>query len=194
MRKVCLVLGMTGEGKTTLSKTIRARFPRSITLDPRGEYGGEVFTDFRSMYDRLAPVFDTWEQERFKLVARFRSDADVNALFKFCNLVYDLLLVVEETESYLNPKRMNRDYLDLIMYGRHIDVSLLAVARRSMELCVDLRAQATSIYTFRQIEPRDLVTAAAYGFDPAVVTGLPPHHYAWLHENLLAVLPRAPGN
>ena len=126
-----------------------------------------------------------WERTRFSLTCRFTNDNDVESGLKFTRSLTDILLVIEETEIYLNPRNPNRDLVEYIRYGRHYDVSLLCVARRSMEFNIDLRAQASSIYSFRQIEERDLQVLADYGFNPDEVRNLQPHTTALIGEDFL---------
>lgn len=46
---------------------------------------------------------------------------------------------------------------DVVQYGRHYGVALLAAARRSVRVHVDIRSQADTFFIFRHHEPRDLL-------------------------------------
>jgi len=54
-----------------------------------------------------------------------------------------------------------------------------------MELNISLRSEATSIYTYRQIEERDLQVIGAYGFDTEIVRNLEPHRCVFIGEDFL---------
>lgn len=45
---------------------------------------------------------------------------------------------------------------DVVQYGRHYGVALLAAARRSARVHIDVRSQADTFFLFRHHEPRDL--------------------------------------
>lgn len=185
MRRVVLILGKQGEGKTTLAKRIRELYDRSITFDPRGEYEGTIFTEFLPAARYIQERFDSWKTEKFQIVLRLKSDRDVLAATGFMRALAGVLVVLEETEIYLNPKSPNRDIIELIRYGRHEDMSLLCVARHSMEFSSDLRFSATSIYTFMQDEPYYLKILSKYGIDPEAVKGLPSHRYLCIRDDFL---------
>ncbi len=180
-RTVVLILGRTGSGKTTLAKEIMQQFPRRITLDPLEEYNsGVIVRDFTRLYEYLTrPGFDA-ERDPFVLTFRARSTVDREFLFKFVKEMNDILLTVEEAEIYLDPRSLNEDFSDLINYGRHREISLLAIARRVPEISIEFRAQITEFITFRQFEPRDLDLLERYGFNREEVKNLEEHKYAVL--------------
>jgi hypothetical protein len=126
-----------------------------------------------------------WDREKFSLTCRFDNDVDNDSALELTRSLPDILLVIEETEIYLNPRNPNRSIIEHIRYGRHWNVSLLCVARRSMEFNIDLRAQASSIYSFRQIEERDLQVLNEYGFNVEQVRNLKPHTTALVGEDFL---------
>lgn len=184
-REIYVVLGMPGHGKSTLSHHLMNLHDRVIVLDPKGEYAGDVVHTFDSFRELLVPYLENWESEKFKIVCRYFRQDDVTKLFEVCNVLTQFLLVVEETEMYLNPQKMDANFMDMIRGGRHGEISLLCVARRSMELNVDLRAAATCLFSFRQQEPHDLRIAEAYGFNAEILQKLQKYQYAWKGENPL---------
>jgi len=180
MRKVILILGKTGCGKTTLSKKIRSKFSRVLTLDPLHEYDGTIIenlSDFFTLADSFKGNND------FNYTCRFESDIDVEYLFKFSCIYEDFLFVIEEAEIYLDPRSINKDFLWLIRYGRHKNISLLCVARRVPEITIDFRAQCSSIISYKQTEPNDLKLLNDYGFDSDKILNLSDHEYVILGEN-----------
>jgi hypothetical protein len=183
-RKVFVILGKTGSGKSTLARSILDKFSRIITLDPLGEYEGNIITSWRVLVDTLEPLYDNWGNEHFNISCRFTTDEDVEYLFRLMWELHDVLFVVEETEIYLDPRKPNKAFSRLINYGRHRHISLLCVARRVPELSVQLRSQATSIITFRQSEPRDLQLLELYGFNQEAVKTLGDYEYLGVGESI----------
>jgi hypothetical protein len=163
---------------------VRSKFAKVITLDPLHEYDGDIFFEFDATVNRIRSCFDDWQGSTFNITCRYHNDDDIESFFKLCCQLPDVLVCVEETEIYLNPRAPNKDFLWMINYGRHRNISLLCIGRRVPELSISLRAQATSIYTFTQTEPRDLQLLEAYGFDQNEVQSLPQYHYKLIGEEL----------
>lgn len=183
MRKVYLVLGKTGSGKTTLAKEIRKKFNRIITLDPLKQYDGVIFKTFRELYEHIQSRLDQWEFLEFSYTCRFQSDEEYEQVFAMARTLNNFLLVVEETDMFLKPRDPDSNFMWLINYGRHRNISLLCVGRRAPEITIGMRAQATSVVTFRQNEPNDLKLLEAYGFEPGRVSKLEQFKYEYVGEN-----------
>lgn len=179
-RRVTLIFGRTGAGKSTMARKLSGKERRILILDPLGEFSGTVFHDFDTfaayMAERLDPSHD------FRIVCRFSEDVDVEYFFILARQIRCFTLCIDEAEIYLDPRSMNEDFLWIIRYGRHKEISLIAVARRVPELSVDLRAQASTIITFLQSEPRDLKNLEGYGFNPDRVRSLPLFQYLTIGE------------
>lgn len=167
-RKVVLVLGQTGTGKSTLTKIIRKKFHRVITLDPMEEYEGQVMNS----YDEFIDFFLNEPPRSFNLVLRFTTQEEILYTFKSVWDIQDVLFVVEEIELYLDPRDPNEDFDRLISFGRHHNIHLLGISRRFVEISTKFRAQCTSIFTFKQFLRRDLDALEDMGFDPERVKNL----------------------
>jgi len=159
-REVIIIFGKTGSGKSYHAKKIISGFSRVVILDPMAEYeGGLIFDDFES----LTNYYLENTPEDFKFICRFTNDMDINFLFKMLFEVKDLLLVCEEAEIYISPFSKQGNFLRLIRYGRHSEISLLLIARRTAELSKDVRAQVTKLVSFEQTEPDDLANMEKLG-------------------------------
>jgi len=153
-REVIIIFGKTGSGKSYYAKKIISSFSRVIILDPMAEYeDGLIFEDFESLADYYLQIVP----DDFKFICRFTNDNDINFLFRIVFEIKDLLLVCEEAEIYISPFSKQSNFLKLIRYGRHSEISLLLIARRASELSLDVRAQVTKLISFVQTDPNDLI-------------------------------------
>lgn len=203
-RKAILDVGQSGTGKTRVSKMIAERFDRRFVLDPLGEYSGTVF-------ESMAEVFDYFEAnpklEKFAIILRSSDESDADFFFKLAwtmgNAEKDLLVVVEEANIYMDPRRKFPSFLQLVSRGRHRMIHLLCVSQRVPEVLISFRAQATTIICFRQSEPSDLDHLQEWNsevFDPETVKNLTPfdgrfsepvegNHYLLIGEPLDEIRP-----
>lgn len=168
-RKVLLITGKTGTGKSRLVKKLRATYDRSIVLDPHEEYDGTIFFDFISFNSYISEHRD---DRQFSIVCRFADETDIDYLFRSIWWVGDVTFIVEESNLFLDPRSKNDGFLKLTSQGRHVRVSLLCVSQRVPELPISFRAQKHTIVTFRQEEPYDLDMLELYGFDSEKVANL----------------------
>lgn len=171
-RTIRLIFGRTGYGKSYLAKFLIKSEKRVLIIDPMLEYdSGLIFTTFED----LISYYREHKPETFKFICRFKSDLEIEFAFRFCSIVGNLLLVVEEAEIYISPFARSTNFLDIVRYGRHNSISILGIARRTSELSADLKAQVNTIYSFNQILPRDIKLMEEMGF--INIDKLPPHEY-----------------
>ena len=160
-RKIILIFGRTGSGKSYLAKRLIKKFDRVIIIDRMLEYESDnIFYKF----DDLLDYFLKEKPNKFNFVCRFESDNDIELLFKFCWYVKNLMLVVEESELYISPYQKQSEFLKLIRYGRHRNISIIAIARRVVELSNDVKANADTIISFKQILKKDIDYLRNLGF------------------------------
>lgn len=159
-REIKLIFGKTGSGKSFLVKNkILPLFTRLVIVDPQQEYEGLVFFSFED----LSTYHLENSPETFRYVARFSSDLDIEYLFKWCYVIGNLCLVVEEAEQYISPYAKSNSFLYLVRYGRHKSISIIGIARRLSELSTDFKAQVNEIISFKQTLPLDLKLAEQLG-------------------------------
>lgn len=152
MREIKIVYGKTGTGKSFYVKSIIDKLERVIIIDPKSEYEGTIFFTLSDLID----YFENIRPKNFKISCRFESDIEIELLFKFCNIIENVTLVVEEAEIYISPYSKSSNFLDLCRYGRHHNISIIGVARRTAELSINFRSLVTEIISFKQTEPLDL--------------------------------------
>lgn len=170
-RKVILDVGQAGTGKTRIAKELSERFPRVLILDPLDEYNGTVFY---TMGEVLEYFEANPNMERFRVALRNSDENDADYLFALAWSLKNVLVVVEEANIYMDPRKRFPSFLRLISQGRHNMVHLLCVAQRVPEVLISFRAQKTTLVTFWQEEPSDLDHLEDWGFDPEEVKNLTP--------------------
>jgi hypothetical protein len=181
-RRVIVIVGRTGTGKTTLAKSIMARHSRVIVLDPLEEYGGVVCRNMDEFF-RYFSVLDSPETDPFRVSCRFETEGDIDTLFKAVWILRNVLFVVEEIDTFIRPREQLTPFMQLIRRGRHRRINILGIGQRVPQFSIDLRAQFTTFVTFQQEEPGDIETLVKYGFNLEEVNKLDNHAYLYRREN-----------
>ncbi len=160
-RKIILIFGRTGSGKTYFAKKLINKLSRVIIIDKMFEYNeGNIFYNINDLIDYILKN----KPETFKIICRFESDTDIETLFELVWYLKNLVLVVEESELYISPYQKQSKFLKLIRYGRHKAISIIAIARRVVELSNDVKANADKIISFKQILKKDIDYLKQLGF------------------------------
>lgn len=160
-RKIILIFGRTGSGKSFLVKRMLKKLERVIIIDAMSEYESDlIFYNSLDLIDYLVNV----KPKTFKIVCRFENDNDFETLFQIVWYLKNIYLVVEESELYISPYQKQSNFLKLVRYGRHRNISIIAVARRVVELSNDVKANASEIISFKQILSKDIKYLQELGF------------------------------
>jgi DNA helicase HerA-like ATPase len=171
-RQVILIFGKTGSGKSYLTKQLLSQFNRVIVFDPKEEYSGFTVHSFAE----FVVYFEMEPQGRgdFMIVCRFRDMEDYQRAATACFTLEDLVLVLEECELFLSSYDQDSDepINKIISTGRHARLSVIALGRRPSEIPIRIRAQCSTIVTFKQTERADLYQLASWGFDAEEVREL----------------------
>lgn len=168
-RTVKIVFGRTGSGKTTLVKKMIVGIDRLIIVDALNEYEGTTIVyslkEFANFFLQNPNI------KTFNIICRFHNmdfnSNDAETFDKFFELVFhigNLTLVVEESEIYISAKQQKNSFNNLVKYGRHKDISIIAVARRVTELSNELKAQMNECYSSNQVLIKDIVYLKELGF------------------------------
>lgn len=135
---------------------------RFLILDPMREFTNPENPD---KYIEGTHV-DSWEALRESKDCRIvysplDLDSGEDTIEAVCTLAEgyrDITIGIDELDSYLGGSRVScpSALYRCAMYGRHFNVSIIAIARRPMNLPINLTSQVSEVYTFQHTEPRDL--------------------------------------
>lgn len=161
-RKIILIFGRTGSGKSSYVKGLIKKISRLIVIDALHEYNDGII--FYTLQDFLDYLDRNLKADGFRYIIRFSNDEELELLFDLIFYIGNLTLVVEEAEIYISAYVKQSNFLRLIRYGRHKAISIIAVARRVTELSNDVRSQANQIISFKQILKKDIDYLKNLGF------------------------------
>lgn len=154
-KKIILIFGKRGSGKSYLANKLIENEPRLMIFDTMSEYeNGIVFGT--EDYEQCIGFWRHVYRQRFKLIYRpINPDAEIE---KICDLVYSLgnsCFLVEEIDCYCNAYRISETFAAIVQRGRHKNITLIGVTQRPYGIHRLLTSQAKEIYVFNTNEPRD---------------------------------------
>lgn len=154
-KKIILILGQRGSGKSCLAKSLIGKGNRYVIYDVLGEYSEsgivcESFSEFRGVFLRLY-------LDRFRIVYQpLNPSGDFD---KICDLLFecgDLTFLVEEIDTFCSSQEIGDNFANIIQRGRHKEISLIGVSQRPYGIHRLITSQAKEIYSFIHREPRDI--------------------------------------
>lgn len=157
--RIIIILGKTGQGKSTLTKQLVKNEKRLVIIDPKQEYEGTIVETFEDFHDFIIKN----DGQPFKVICRYQNSIDHDYTFNLLKNIPNVCLVVEEIQIYVSPYIKDSPFLDLLRYGRHNHIKVIAIARRFSEFSADLTGLAEKVYTFKQTSPLDIQTCKKYG-------------------------------
>lgn len=154
-KKVIIIIGKRGSGKSFLTNKLIETEPRFIVYDTMSEYErGVVFG--AENYNEFLEFWRKTYRSRFRLIYRpLKPDAEID---RVCDLVYDLgncCFVVEEIDCYCSSNQISDKFAAIIQRGRHKNITLIGVTQRPYGINRLLTAMAKEVYVFNTNEPRD---------------------------------------
>jgi len=151
------IMGMTGYGKTYLTRKIISQHKRYLVIDPKLD----------DHYDSLFPLYNLKDvanaliQKEFQFVYRsekFTSNMATfyEPLFRMMYLVPDVLMVVDEIPFFMSPHYISPALQALFLRGSKTGVSILWNAQRPVHVHGDALSQSECVISFRQTHWNDL--------------------------------------
>lgn len=155
-KKIILIIGKRGSGKSYLAKKLIANERRLLVYDIMSEYTqGIVFgTESNIMFRRL------WKKTyrgNFRLIYRpIRPKQEIEMLADLVFALGYMTFLVEEIDSICTSFEIPEIFGRIVQRGRHRNITLIGVTPAPFGINRDLTRQAKEIYIFRTTEPRDI--------------------------------------
>jgi len=154
-KKIQLVIGKRGSGKSVLTKYLIRDTKRLVVYDIMTEYAAGVTCD-----DTDRHYLEFWRQVYrgdFRIIYRpLKVKEEIAWLAEAIFALGDLTFVVEEIDSICTSFDMPEAMQAIIQRGRHKNIELIGVTPAPFGIHRDLTRQAKSIYIFKTNEPRDI--------------------------------------
>lgn len=186
-KKVFLILGKRGSGKSFLVKQYVKTFDRYLVFDTLGEYTeGIIFTDIGELHEFWGKNLD----KKFKLIYQpLQPEEEFPAI---CNMAWaceNLVFIVEEVDRFSDSFHLSYEFANIVQRGRHRNITLIAISQRPYRVNRTLSSQVKELYTFQQSEPRDIAFLSEFiGQDVEKVRNLPQYNYLhWSSPNTIEV-------
>ena len=161
---ITVIIGFTGQGKSTLAYKVSLRATTRVIFDPRGQYHttSDVLPDSSELYELL--------DDRYEVIVRPGRGAEVEQAFDdFCRVVADwiednpheqIAVLVDEARLVGLESKSTSLHFDWIVRsareGSPIDV--IITCHRPVDVSTNLRAISNRIVLFKVMLPNDLDT------------------------------------
>lgn len=152
-KKISLILGKRGSGKTVLSKYLLQNYNRLIVFDTLGEYTeGVVFYKAQE----LAKFWHRCYRKNFRLIYRpMEPETEIELIAKLVWLCGDICFCVEEIDKFGTAWKISKEFAQIIQRGRHNNITLIGITQRPYGIHRLLTSQAKELFIFNTNEPRD---------------------------------------
>jgi len=154
-KKIILIFGKRGSGKSYLARKLIEAEPRLIVFDTMSEYENGVVFGIEN-YDEYLKFWRQVYRDRFRII--YRPIKPAEEIERIGELVYTLgncCFLIEEVDCYCTPYQISDNFAAIIQRGRHKNIKLFAITQRPYGIHRLLTSQAKEIYIFNTNEPRD---------------------------------------
>jgi len=156
-KKVILIIGKRGSGKSFLTKRMIANHQRLLIYDIMSEYtdglvfGPETKREFAEFWGYIY-------KKSFRFAYRpIQPKEEIDYLARLVFALGNMTFVVEEIDSICTAYDLPETFSRIIARGRHRNITLIGVTPAPFGIHRDLTRQAKEIYIFDTNEPRDRV-------------------------------------
>ena len=152
-KKIKLIFGKRGSGKSYLTKKLIENERRLVIHDTLWEYSnGVVFENYMEFLKFWLHVY----RGNYRLIYRPTDPAaEIDRLAQMVFLAGDLTFVVEEIDCFCTAHNISEQFAHVIQRGRHQNITLIGVTQRPYGIHRLLTSQAKEIYVFNTNEVRD---------------------------------------
>jgi len=155
-KKIQLVMGKRGSGKSVLVKYLIRNVNRLVIYDIMSEYVEGVTFDETELC-QLGLFWGQVYKQGFRLIYRpMIPKTEIEWIAEAVFALGDLTFVVEEIDSICTPFDIPLPMQAIIQRGRHKNVEMIGVTPAPFGIHRDLTRQAKDIFIFKTTEPRDV--------------------------------------
>lgn len=189
------IFGITGSGKTTLTRKIAALFPRRIVFDRLNDHagGGVEVRDFQS----FARVYkENFEHDDFAIVVRPPAGISSEELQELADSILQLTysveshtqkgigVIFEEVWLYAPLHFMPHWFQETLLTGRHYRISLVANSQRPAHVNKALISQSRHVFVGQFFESRDRkYFEESFGRIPEIEQSPARYHFWWFRTD-----------
>jgi len=154
-KKIILIFGKRGTGKSYLAEKLITSERRLFIFDTLGEYESGVIFDNENI-DQCLEFWRHVYYNDFRIVYRpLKPDAEIDNIAELVFVLGNLTFVVEEIDCYCTSFQISDSFAHIVQRGRHKNITLIGVTQRPFGIHRLLTSQAKEIYVFGTNEPRD---------------------------------------
>jgi len=152
-KKIILIFGKRGSGKSYLANKLIENEQRVLVFDTLGEYTeGVVFED----YEKFAGFWRVMYRQPYRLIYRpLKPDQEIEQIAELVYTIGNICFVVEEIDCYCTAYQISESFAHVVQRGRHKNITLIGITQRPYGINRLLTSQAKEIYIFNTNEPRD---------------------------------------
>jgi len=154
-KKVIIVIGKRGSGKSYLTRKLIERERRLLVFDTMSEYLEGVVFDAEEI-ERFRAFWKQTYRRQFRLIYRpLVPEREIEEIAELVFLLGNMTFVVEEVDCYCTPYQISDAFAHIIQRGRHKNITLIGITQRPYGIHRLLTSQAKELYIFSTSEPRD---------------------------------------
>ena len=156
-KKIQLIFGKRGSGKSVLAKHLIRNESRLVVFDIMSEYGPYGVTFETEDMPCLTAFWRQVFKGSFRIVYRpVDPKAEIDWLAEAVYVLGNVTFLVEEIDSVCNPYDMPWAMKQVVQRGRHKNIQLIGVTPAPYGINRDLTRQAKDIFIFNTNEVRDI--------------------------------------
>ena len=156
-RKITLVVGKTGYGKSFIVKDAINRLDRVVIFDTLGEYNNyEDFTVVTTLKDLHKELLQKYEDTYMQIICRYTEQEQYETALAMCYMVGNLTVVIEEISNFSNAHALSPILEKIVRFGRHRDMSIIGITQRFSDIGLLLRNNLDMLVCFNLTAPNDI--------------------------------------
>jgi len=154
-KKITLIFGKRGSGKSYLAEKLIENEPRLIMYDIMSEYKNGVVFDIEN-YNEYLEFMRKVYRGRFRIIYRpIKPAEEIERIGEIVFVLGNCCFLIEEVECYSSPYQISDNFAAIIQRGRLKNIKLIGITQRPFGIHRLLTSQSKEIYIFNTNEPRD---------------------------------------